>query len=346
MSRSTRVAIAVAAFSAVVLTAASVATAKTCGVVKSSSGCATGGVEIVEKHDGKMVKTLGTCDKAIAALHEKHEGEFVAIHEKHESKRIEIAEKIEALEREIDEIIKADEPDLKKLESRLKKISDVRFELTKLRFRMHKEARGVVEEADRAALDRHFAMGVGCCGGVGMQATYHPGCPAGKFDMKSCCPGGMASHCVGSVDMKSCCPGHEGHTSMTSPRVMFVGDGDGHAEIQVLDDVRGLLGCAPGILGEKHIEVLLDDEDDGMRRIEVLLDDDHDTADHIEILLDEEDLAGDAQRIIKRIHAAPGRATEDLEGDARRIIKRVRALPGGEADDLIRMPRGGSVGPF
>jgi Spy/CpxP family protein refolding chaperone len=314
MGKSMRAVIAILALAVAVPTLGSIATAKTCGVVESGSGCAMGGYKIIEKREGKMAEDFEKCEKAVAALYEKYETEFAAIHEKHERKIVENAEKIEALEREIDEITKADQPDLGRLESRLKEISDLRFERTKLRFRMHKEARAVVDEADRAALDRHFAMGVGCCGGVGMRATYHPGRPTGKFDLKACCPG------------------HVGHASMAGPKVMLVGEKDGHAEIQVLDDVHGLLGCAPGVLGEKHIEVLLDEGDDAMRCIEIMLDD--------------EDAGGNARRIIKRTRAMPGLETEGLEVDPQRVIKRIRAVPGGEADDLIWIPRGGSAGPF
>lgn len=310
MRKSMRAVIAILALAVVVPTLGSIATAKTCGVVESGSGCAMGGVKNVEKREGKMAEDFEKCEKAIVALYEKYETEFAAIHEKHGRKIVEIAEKIEALEREIDEITKADQPDLGRLESRLKEISDLRFERTKLRFRMHKEARAVVDEADRAALDRHFAMGVGCCGGVGMQATYHPGRPTGKFDLKACCPAGMPSHCAGKADMKACCPGRVGHASMAGPKVMFVGEKDGHAEIQVLDDVHGLLGCAPGVLGEKHIEVLLDEGDDAMRRIEVMLDD------------------------------------EDAEGLARRVVKRIRAVPGGETAGVIWTRGAGRAGPF
>jgi hypothetical protein len=363
MSRSTYVVLAVVALAAIALATVPVATAKTCGMAKSSPGCSMGGVKSLEKHEVKMAKAIEKCEKAVAGLYKKYEDEFVAIHEKHEAKIVELAEKIESLEREIEEITMADEPDLRKLESNLRKISELRLKRTELRFRMHKEARAAVDESDRLALDRHFAMGVGCCGGMGMQATYHPNRETGKFEMKVCCPGGMAPRCGGKAHMKACCPGgmpghgadkmrmkaccpgHKGHASMAGPRAMFVGEEDGHVYVEMLDDVDGLLGCAPGTLGEKHVEVLVDEEGGGVRRLKVLVDGEHDELARYEIMLDEEDLEDDGPHVIKRIRKVPG-GVEHLEGEGRDVIKRVHVIPGGGSDDLIWMERGSGTGPF
>jgi hypothetical protein len=360
MRRGTRVLIPVAALVAVALTIGSVATAKQCTILKSSPGCAMGGVKTVEKHEGKM-KAFEKCEGAIAKLYEKYEDEFAAIHEKHAEKIVEISGEIEAVGKEIDGIATADEPDLGRLESRLKKMSDLRFELTKLKFRMHKEASRVVDEGDRLELDRHFAMMAGCCGGEGFQATYHPGkrafdlkawCPGGmpghclgKGHAKWCCPGGKASHCLGKGHMKGCCPGHKGHASLESPRVMFVGEKGGHADIQILDDVHGVPGCAPGTLGEKHIEVLVDEERDGVRTLKVRVDGEHGEGEHFEFMLDDEDLDADVQRIIKKVHGTPG-GLEHYEKDRREVIRKIHKVPADEDDELIWHGRGGSVGPF
>lgn len=217
MKRSMGTPLAFVVFAIMIMTGATIAAARTCCISTVGSGCTVAPDKVCDMRT-RAIRNVAACEKGIAALYGKYEDEFAAIHKKHEDKIIELTEKIESLEREIDKITMDDEPDLGKLESSLRKISDARVKLTELRFRMHKEARAVVDEEDRAALDRHFAMGVGCCGGTGMRAFYHPDRATDKFEIRPCCPG------------------REGHASLGPPGAIFVGEKDGRAAIELLDD--------------------------------------------------------------------------------------------------------------
>jgi hypothetical protein len=263
--------------------------------------------------EGSHVGTTKKYDDEVAAFLEQYGDEIQAVYEAHAEKKAEIAEEIEALSKEIDEISKAKEPDLRKLESRFEKMSDLHFELTKLKFRMHKEARELVDDgADRAGFDRHFAMEMGCGSGMGAHAR----CSSGHATWMS------KEGCHGAI---------------------YIAGKDGHADVKVLDDVHGKLGCMSGQLGDKHVEVLLDEVEDGVHRIELLIDGEDGEAKHLEFKLD--DLEGNVRRMIKKMHAAPG-GLGHIKRDDRRIIKNVRKGPAGGSRDFTWIQQRGSAGPF
>jgi hypothetical protein len=304
MKRSMFVVTTVLALTAALLVTPALA-GKGCHEKHDHAGCRGGGVKHTEDYD-----------KHVAAFLEKYGERIKAVYEEHEEKKTEIAEKMGALKDEIDAIVKAEGPDLKKLESKLEKMSDLHFEMTKLKFRMHKKARELVDnETDRAGFDRHFAMEViGCCGA----------CAHAKSHSK-----------------------HSEGTSLKGEhsgcRAIFIGEKDGHAEVRILggDD---MLEWAPGTLGEKHVEVLLDEEGDGVRRIKVLVDGEHGEGERYEFMLDDEDLDGDVHKLVKKIRAPGG--LERIERHGEEIIQKMHVIPGGDAEAFIWKEWGGGAGPF
>ena len=60
---------------------------------------------------------------------------------------------------------------------------------------------------------------------------------------------------------------------------MFIGEKDGHAEVKILGD-DDMLEWTPGALGEKHVEVLMDEEKDGIRMVKVVVGGEHGEGEH------------------------------------------------------------------
>lgn len=84
-----------------------------------------------------------------------------AIHEKYNDERAELTNRAKVLALELKDLVGDGEPDFDGIEDKLEGISRVRLDLMKLRIRIHKEVRPLLDEDQRTLFDRGLARLVG-----------------------------------------------------------------------------------------------------------------------------------------------------------------------------------------
>jgi Spy/CpxP family protein refolding chaperone len=90
-----------------------------------------------------------------------------AIHESHSDERAKLTNRIKVIHVEMQDLLESDSPDLDALEDKLEEASDVRLELQKLRLRIHKEIRPLLDDDQKVLFDRGLGRLVGRMGGRG-----------------------------------------------------------------------------------------------------------------------------------------------------------------------------------
>jgi Spy/CpxP family protein refolding chaperone len=112
-----------------------------------------------------------------------------AIHDKHNDERAELTNRAKVLALDLQEMVGDGEPDFNGIERKLEEISKVRLDLMKLRLRIHKEIRPLLDEDQRTLFDRGLARVVGRGGMVdgrgmcGMCPMGGPGAMTGGRQM-------------------------------------------------------------------------------------------------------------------------------------------------------------------
>jgi Spy/CpxP family protein refolding chaperone len=84
-----------------------------------------------------------------------------AIHEKYSDERAELVNRGKVLRLELQDLVGDGEPDFDGIEGKLEEISRVRLDLMKLRLRIHKEVRPLLDEDQRTLFDHGLAGLVG-----------------------------------------------------------------------------------------------------------------------------------------------------------------------------------------
>ena len=119
-----------------------------------------------------------------------------AIQEKYNDQRAELTNRAKVLALELEDMVGSDEPDFNGIESKIEDISKVRLDLLKLRLRIHKEVRPLLNEDQRKLFDQGLARIVGrggMMGQWGMSGTCPmggPGAQRGQRMMMGQCPMG------------------------------------------------------------------------------------------------------------------------------------------------------------
>jgi Spy/CpxP family protein refolding chaperone len=80
-----------------------------------------------------------------------------AIHEEYNDERAELTNRAKVLRLELGEIIEDGEPDFDAIEDKLEEIARVRLDLVKLRLKIHKEVRPLLDEDQRTLFDQGLA---------------------------------------------------------------------------------------------------------------------------------------------------------------------------------------------
>jgi len=84
-----------------------------------------------------------------------------AIHEKYNDERAELTNRAKVLALELQDFVGDGEPDFDGIEDKLEQISKVRLDLLKLRIRIHREVRPLLDEDQRTLFDQGLARLVG-----------------------------------------------------------------------------------------------------------------------------------------------------------------------------------------
>lgn len=119
-----------------------------------------------------------------------------AIQEKYNDQRAELTNRAKVLALELEDMVGSDEPDFNGIESKLGDISKVRLDLLKLRLRIHKEVRPLLNDDQRKLFDQGLARIVGRGGMMGhrgmsgMCPMGGPGAQMGQRMMMGQCPMG------------------------------------------------------------------------------------------------------------------------------------------------------------
>jgi Spy/CpxP family protein refolding chaperone len=111
-----------------------------------------------------------------------------AIHEKYDDERAELANRAKVLRLELGEVVEDGEPDFDAIEEKLEEIAEVRLGLTKLRLRIHKEVRPLLDEDQRTLFDRGLARLVGRGGRDGHCGMMGRGAGRGMHQRGGTCP--------------------------------------------------------------------------------------------------------------------------------------------------------------
>jgi Spy/CpxP family protein refolding chaperone len=80
-----------------------------------------------------------------------------AIHEKYNDERAELTNRAKVLRLELGELVGDGEPDFGAIEGKLEEITNVRLDLMKLRLKIHKEIRPLLDQDQRVLFDRGLA---------------------------------------------------------------------------------------------------------------------------------------------------------------------------------------------
>jgi len=111
-----------------------------------------------------------------------------AIHEKYNDERAELTNRAKVLRLELGEMVGNGDPDFDGIEDKLEEISRVRLDLTKLRLRIHKEIRPLLDEDQRTLFDHGLARLVGRGGRGGQCGTTGRGPGRGMHPRVGMCP--------------------------------------------------------------------------------------------------------------------------------------------------------------
>ena len=103
------------------------------------------------------------------AFTEEQQEQVEKIHEKYADNRAELTNRLKVLALEADDAVGDGEPDYNAIENRIEEMSKIRVELAKLRLRIHKEIRPLLDDDQKILFDR--GLGRGMMGGRG----GHPG---------------------------------------------------------------------------------------------------------------------------------------------------------------------------
>lgn len=108
-----------------------------------------------------------------------------AIHEKYDDERVELTNRAKVLALGLKDLVGDGEPDFDGIEDRIEEISRVRLDLMKLRIRIHKEIRPLLDEDQRTLFDQGLAHLVGHGGAGGRRGGM-----MGRGAMSGMCPMG------------------------------------------------------------------------------------------------------------------------------------------------------------
>ena len=109
------------------------------------------------------------------------------IHDRYNDERAELSNRLKVLMLEGQEVVEADTPDFNAIERKIDEIAEVKVELAKLRLRIHKEIRPLLDDDQKVLFDR--GLGRLLHGGMGGRAG-HPGM-MGRGGMHGGMRGGM-----------------------------------------------------------------------------------------------------------------------------------------------------------
>lgn len=106
------------------------------------------------------------------------------IHEKYNDERAELTNRAKVLALELQDLVGDGEPDFDGIEDKLAEITKIRLDLMKLRLRIHKEVRPLLDEDQRTLFDRGLARlvgrgGAGGRGGMMGRGALQGMCPMG-----------------------------------------------------------------------------------------------------------------------------------------------------------------------
>ncbi len=143
------------------------------------------------------------------------------IHDKYGDERVELSNRLKVIMLEAQDVVAGDTPDFNAIERKIEEVAEVKVKLAKLRLKMHKEIRPMLDDDQKVLFDR--GLGRMLHGGMG----GHPGM-MGRGGMR----GGMDGH-----------PGMKGRGGM---RGGMSGSGDGHPGMM---GRGGMGGGMPGRAG-------------------------------------------------------------------------------------------------
>jgi len=125
------------------------------------------------------------------ALTAEQREQIKEIRGRHDEERVELMNRARVLEGEMLEIVHAGDPDFDAIEHKMEEIAEIRLELAKLRLRVHKEIRPLLDDDQRILFDRRIGAVLGH-GSRAAQPRRHAmagGDGAGPVDL--CCRAGM-----------------------------------------------------------------------------------------------------------------------------------------------------------
>lgn len=129
---------------------------------------------------GRGGRGMGGCMGMGPAFTDEQLEQIEKIHDRYDDERAELTNRLKVLMLEKREALEADSPDFDAVERNMEEIADVRLELAKLRLRIHKEIRPLLDDDQKVLFDRGFrgaARGPGAmAGGPGHPGMMGRGC--------------------------------------------------------------------------------------------------------------------------------------------------------------------------
>lgn len=119
---------------------------------------------------------------------QEQQEQIEAIHEKYSDERAELTNRAKVLRLELAELVGDGEPDFDGIEGKLEEIARVRVDLMKLRLRIHKEIRPLLDEDQRKLFDRGLARLAGSGRGDGQRGMMGRGAGGGMIPRGGRCP--------------------------------------------------------------------------------------------------------------------------------------------------------------
>ena len=110
------------------------------------------------------------------------------IHDRYDDERVELSNRLKVLILEAHDVVAGEAPDFNAIERRIEEVSEVRVKLAKLRLKMHKEIRPLLDDDQKVLFDS--GLGRMLHGGMGGPGAGHPGM-MGRGGMRGGMGGGM-----------------------------------------------------------------------------------------------------------------------------------------------------------